>query len=209
MLGWKLIHVSKRGSWRGMASRLRLVWRNFGGARLCVELLWLSANEISLHCNAQFLDFTLHNPTCMVIHAFCINTKQYKSIAWKINLIHFGDVTWASWRLEVSMTRLFVPWWRHQMETFSALLAICAGNSPVTGEFPTKRPVTRGFDVFLDLHLNKQLSKQSWGWWFETPSRSLWRHCNATDCLGYTNEYILAPHYWPLVTDGVPRPNGH
>ena len=33
-------------------------------------------------------------------------------------------------------------WWRHQMETFSALLAICAGNSPVTGEFPTQRPVT-------------------------------------------------------------------
>ena len=35
------------------------------------------------------------------------------------------------------------PWWRHQMETFSALLAICAGNSPVPGEFPTQRPVTR------------------------------------------------------------------
>ena len=43
------------------------------------------------------------------------------------------------------------PWWRHQMETFSALLAICAGNSPVPGEFPTQRPVTRNFDVFFDL----------------------------------------------------------
>ena len=32
-------------------------------------------------------------------------------------------------------------WWRHQMETFSALPALCAGNSPVTGEFPTQRPV--------------------------------------------------------------------
>ena len=42
-------------------------------------------------------------------------------------------------------------WWRHQMETFSALLAICAGNSPVPDEFPTQRPVTRSFDVFLDL----------------------------------------------------------
>ena len=69
-------------------------------------------------------------------------------------------------------------WWRHQMETFSALLAICAGNSPVPGEFPTQRPVTRSFDVFFDLRLNKRLSKQSWGWWFETPSSSLWRHCN-------------------------------
>ena len=55
------------------------------------------------------------------------------------------------------------PWWRHQMETFSTLLAICAGNSPVPGEFPTQRPVTRSFDVFLDLRLNKRLSKQSWG----------------------------------------------
>ena len=40
------------------------------------------------------------------------------------------------------------------------------------------KPVTRSFDVFLDLRLNKRLSKQSWGWWFGTLSRSLWRHCN-------------------------------
>ena len=46
------------------------------------------------------------------------------------------------------------------------------------GEFPTQRPVTRSFDVFFDLRPNKRLSKQSWGWWFETLSRSLWRHCN-------------------------------
>ena len=64
------------------------------------------------------------------------------------------------------------------METFSALLALCVGNSPVAGEFPTQRPVTRSFGVFFDLRLNKRLSKQSWGWWFETPSWSLWRHRN-------------------------------
>ena len=64
------------------------------------------------------------------------------------------------------------------MKTFSALLALCVGNSPVTGEFPSQRPVTQSFDVFFDLRLNKRLSKQSWGWWFETPSCSLWRHCN-------------------------------
>ena len=46
------------------------------------------------------------------------------------------------------------------METLSALLAICVGNSPVRGEFPAQRPVTRGFDVFFDLRLNKRLSKQ-------------------------------------------------
>ena len=66
--------------------------------------------------------------------------------------------------------------WRHQMETFSALLAICVGNSPLTGEFPAQRPVMRSFDVFFHLRLNKWLSKQSWGCWFGTPSRSLWRH---------------------------------
>ena len=69
-------------------------------------------------------------------------------------------------------------WWRHQMETFSALLAICAENSPVPGEFPAQRPVTRNFDVFFDLRLNKRLSKQWWGWWFETLSHPLWRHRN-------------------------------
>ena len=67
-----------------------------------------------------------------------------------------------------------MTWWRHQMEAFSALLATCAGNSPVPGEFP----VTRSFDIFFDLRLNKRLSKQSWGWWLETPSCPLWRQCN-------------------------------
>ena len=70
--------------------------------------------------------------------------------------------------------------WRHHMETFSASLAICVGNSPVPGEFPAQRPVTRNFDVFFDLHLNKRLSKQSRGWWFETPLYPLWRHCNVS-----------------------------
>ena len=64
------------------------------------------------------------------------------------------------------------------MEPFSALLAICAGNSPVTGEFHTQRPMTRSFGVFFDLRLNKRLTKHSWGWWFETPSCPLWCDCN-------------------------------
>ena len=75
-------------------------------------------------------------------------------------------------------TQYGCSWWRHQMKTFSELRAICAGNSPVPGEFPAQKPVTRSFDVFFDLRPNKRLSKQSWGWWFETLSCSLWRHCN-------------------------------
>ena len=70
------------------------------------------------------------------------------------------------------------PWWRNQMETFPALLALCARNSPVTGEFPAQSPVTRSFDVFFGLRSNKRLCKQSWRRWFEVSSSSLWHHCN-------------------------------
>ena len=50
-------------------------------------------------------------------------------------------------------------WWRHQMETFSALLALCAGNSPVSGEFPAQRPVTRSFDVLCPLWRHGNVGK--------------------------------------------------
>ena len=93
-----------------------------------------------------------------------------------------------------------IPWWRHQMEAFSALLALCAGNSPVTGEFPSQRPVTRSFDVFFDLRLNKQLSKQSRGWWFETPSPDttilFWPQC--------VKRYSRAVSMWATCSWGFP-----
>ena len=76
------------------------------------------------------------------------------------------------------------------MGTFSALLVLCAGNSSVTGKFPAQRPVTRSFDVFFDLRLNKRLSKQSWDWWFQTPLRPLWRHLNINLTLYSTNSQI-------------------
>ena len=86
--------------------------------------------------------------------------------------------------LQLCITSLVNSWLRHQMETFSALLAICTGNSPVTGEFPEQSPVTRSFDAFIDRRLNKRLSKRWWGWWFETPLCPLWCHCNVlfADC---------------------------
>ena len=55
--------------------------------------------------------------------------------------------------------RILKTRWRHQMEKISALLDLCAGNSPVNGEFPAQRPVTRSFEIFFDLRLNKRLSK--------------------------------------------------
>ena len=83
--------------------------------------------------------------------------------------------------------------WRHHMEIFSALLAVCAGNSPVTGEFHARRPVTRSLDVFFHLRLYKRLSKHSQGWLFERPSRPLWRQCNGNgsikiDCVTTKND---------------------
>ena len=96
-----------------------------------------------------------------------------------IDDVHFDVIILSHSRV---VFRYDASWWRHQMETFSALLALCEGNPPVTGGFPSQRPVTRSFDVFFDLRLNKRLSKHSRRWWFETPSRSLWRHCNVIGC---------------------------
>ena len=64
------------------------------------------------------------------------------------------------------------------------------------GEFPAQRPVTRSFDVFFDLRPNKRLSKQLWGWWFETLSWSLWRHCN------------VSIRVWNHIRHPIFRPNG-
>ena len=98
------------------------------------------------------------------------------------------------WPMQYAQT---FSWWRHQMETFTALLALCAENSPVTGEFPAQRPVTRSVDVFFDLRLNKRLSKQSWGWWFETSSRPLWRQFNVLSLLESVMFYSCPVlHHW-------------
>ena len=128
---------------------------------------------------------------------FLTNCAEFWCVLWTNSRLFVTswrscDVTvlsWNSWynihliysaRSIVFRDKRFVnnTWWRHQMETCSALQAFCEGNSPVTGEFPSQRPVARNFNVFFDLHLNKRLSKQSRGWWFETPSRTLWHHRN-------------------------------
>ena len=93
-------------------------------------------------------------------------------------LVTMPLLMWTDWVSPEISGFATLSWWRHQMETFSALLALCALNSPVTGEFPAQRPVMRNVGVLFDLCPNKGLSKQSWGWWFETPSCPLWRHCN-------------------------------
>ena len=83
--------------------------------------------------------------------------------------------------------------WKH----FPRYWLLCAGNSPITDEFPSQRPVTQSFDVFFDQHLNKRLSKQWWGWWFETPLHPSWRHCNVVSsfiniCCGHDVHILTA-----------------
>ena len=103
-----------------------------------------------------------------------------------------------------------LAWWElshHRMMTsskwniFRVTGPLC-GKSPVTGEFPAQRPVTRSFDIFFDPRLNKQLNKQSWGLWFETLWRSSWRH---------RNEYSIRPlvqimAWHPFVTKPLSPP---
>ena len=93
-------------------------------------------------------------------------------------MLTFIQITFIRLITSNNVSPVCTSWWRHQMETFSALLDICARNSPVPCDFPAQRPVTRSFDVFFDLRPNKRLSKQWWGWWFEAPSSPLSRHCN-------------------------------
>ena len=92
---------------------------------------------------------------------FCMKTKT----SWSLCPSNFGEqLCW------LYLSRDMAAWWRYRMETFSELLALCAGKSPHKGRW-------RGALMFFSaLCLNKRLSKQSWGWWFETPSHPLWRH---------------------------------
>ena len=78
------------------------------------------------------------------------------------------------------------------MESLSALLAFVWG----IHRAPTQRPVTRSFDIFFDLRLNKRSSKQSWGWWFGTPSRPLWHHPNEFETC-WTDRSLTC--YWMLL----------
>ena len=104
--------------------------------------------------------------------------------------------------LEVALLRLD----RYRLLYWPSITPRSQAFLQVPGEFPTQRPVTRSFDVFVDLRLNKRLSKQSWGWWFETLSHPLWCHRNEKDgyainiCNCFTfdwmNEWIIKHTGW-------------
>ena len=165
----------------------KVTYPDFSSMTVCYEYLSceLRTSPIKNKTNKIMIkkETSLHNR----FHAMCYNImlRQTKSLSQAIlrceirtNMYKHGQIWSYRGARAIYWDVCNVAWWRHQMESFSALLAICAGNSPVPGEFPAQRPVTRSFDLFFHLCPNKRLSKQSWGWWFETPSRPLWRHRN-------------------------------
>ena len=107
-------------------------------------------------------------------------------------IFSYGSMLIVSPHCSAIVCFLDISWWRHQMETFSAFLAFCAGNSPANSPHKGQR---RGALMFsLICALNKRLSKQSWDWWFETPSRSLWRYCNVL-AITWQVGFIMSPRH--------------
>ena len=87
---------------------------------------------------------------------------------------------WFMWMLlhTHTYTIIFLPMMTSSNGNIFRVTGYLGGEFTGPGEFPTQRPVTRSFDVFFDLRLKKRLSKQWWGWWFETQSCLSRRHCH-------------------------------
>ena len=120
------------------------------------------------HTGFRKLLFLFRPINCISSTIFCIHY-----IPWNIHMVLFhlfGYIIVMAYSMMTSSNG----------NIFCVTGPLC-GEFTGPGEFPIQRPVTRSFDVFFDLRLNKRLSKQPWGWWFEMPSWSLWRHCNACD----------------------------
>ena len=145
--------------------------------------LWL----IALHILSSTQKFANELQKSFTLFNSAGNLNNLSGTKLTIPVQTYGREKWwnSRWSDEKSLVgyvqfTIIISWlmMKSSMETFSASLAICAGELPFTGEFSTQRPVTRSFDVFRDLRLNKRLSKQSWSLWLETASQLLWRHSN-------------------------------
>ena len=114
-----------------------------------------------MYKNVLFLsDITVWTGIHLICHEILQSNQYQMSVTpplfkWRGQVsVNVSKLLWLLWELWIRFGKSLAKdpqytWWRHQMETFSALLAICAGNSPVTGEFPAQRPVTRSFDISL------------------------------------------------------------
>ena len=86
-------------------------------------------------------------------------------------------------------------WWRHHRKHFPRYWPFVRGIHRSSVNSSHKGQWREALIFSLSCALNKRLSKQSWGWWFETPSRSLWRHCNENRRCGVQLLYMLYQKY--------------
>ena len=120
---------------------------------------------------------------CFVVHQYhltkriiageirCVMAQSHRICRSTATALRQNKSNDMNWPFAAKYDYSHSAWWRHQMETFPRY-------RPFVKVFPAQRPVTRSFDVFFDHSLDKRLSKQSRGWWFETQSHPLWSHCN-------------------------------
>ena len=142
---------------------------------------WIITSHISCGCKNS-----------IQVRPICANKSVPKSLWFDITISNGIDIAGFTMfvntnpslnHCQIRLLEVHTPhsnhtWWRHQLETFSALLELCEGNLLVTCGFPSQSTVTRRFDVFFDLRLSKKVSKHSRRRWFETALRSLWCHCD-------------------------------
>ena len=113
----------------------------------CIRNIKIVWKEVS-----WYIWYLMHG-SCM---CFIINTTYFYVIAVNVLSVSIKETyCLLTWQQTSDRSNGIHTWWRHQMETFSAILFLCVGNSPVTSEFPSQRPAPRSFDVFYPC-LNKR-----------------------------------------------------
>ena len=139
-------------------------------AKICLKTTCLKfhpnfqgTNELMTHEHKEKQWNTIWLITVFQFHEQCTVHRKTKLISTLWVTERTVSYLWlnmvSEWENKSHMLCLLsLSCWRHQIETLSALLALCARYSAVTGEFPTQRPVTLSFDVFFDLGLNRRLS---------------------------------------------------
>ena len=111
----------------------------------------------------------------LLLHIRCVVIITQTLSQYKDGLLRYGDFHYKNKTIVRPCYLYNVMMTSSNGNIFRVTGPLC-GEFTGPGELPTQRPVMRSFDVFFDLRLNKRLSKQPWGWWFETPVWSLWRH---------------------------------
>ena len=164
----KRLSKQTRRRWFGMPSRS--LWRHCNGLHY-MWWIWMCSLYDMVACDITFIS----NNHLHVSYWIDLRKSKKKCIFLFYIVSHkwTGIGRLSSYMMTSSNGNIF------------RVTGICAGNSPVSGEFPALRPVTRSFDVFFDLRQNKRLRKQSWSWWFEKLSCPLWRHRNGRQGLVY------------------------